>query len=280
MGTSYPGGGAGDPATATTTAAGVAELATEAEVETGTDTGRVITPSAIVPAAMSWTGEHTWDKPTRGLHSFHQRGGFAPPDDNASLEGWGLFGAITEVTSDLLSGGLDAGGKYWEQITLALANESAFIHTSRDVTRLSYNPSLLMKFSLRATTNERFFVGLSEDNTVFTSDTPTGTYIGIKYSTATSDTNFELIHENTTLTTVDTSVAVDTDPHFFYLRADTASSVFVALLDNTGAVEFSTTVTTELPGSTTPLSPRSGLYTTTTEIKTMAHYLGELVNRI
>lgn len=130
-------------------------------------------------------------------------------------------------------------------------------------------PVVLFKWKIAysgvASPEMRFYVCLTETDlsSMVNSDTPATSYIGIRFSESVTigDVNFQFVCDDGggAPTVVDSGIAVDQNVHFMRITANSATSVTVELMDNTMAVQASTTFTTaggdQLPASTTFLHP-------------------------
>ena len=124
--------------------------------------------------------------------------------------------------------------------------------------RLNHKPYFLCKIQFVATTNTRIFIGLA--NGTFTtnpSDTPTDC-IGLQFSTARGDANFQFYSSDGASNTVtDSTIPVTTNAVYFEMDATTSSSVTFRLYDSTFTLLSEKIKSVNLPSATTNLGLRA-----------------------
>jgi hypothetical protein len=188
------------------------------------------------------------------------------PIGTATTHGFGIMqNAIVLPTGSTSSIAADGtSGKYRTFTSAATTDNYAGVRFSPDsVIIRNKQCRCKIKFRINNTTNIRFFCGLSTKNANATGDTALDTNINFMLTIPTAATaNFQIGYRNTggSATYVDTGVAKDTAIHTFEVRAPAGDTGFQWSLDG-GA--FSSTLTTETPGSTANLL--SHCYVQTTE---------------
>jgi hypothetical protein len=138
--------------------------------------------------------------------------------------------------------------------------------TDTQTTQLDANPLTVCKFSLGSGTDLRSFIGFSSSATIGTTtltDDPAAVVLGVQFSTARPDTNWQIVHKTLSgdpLQVIDSGIAADTSVKFLVFDiTGGGTSAVISILDNTGAVEFTTTITTNLPGPTVSLVAQYGM---------------------
>lgn len=113
--------------------------------------------------------------------------------DVGALTSWDFVDTSSGVTSS------NDGGWVFRQLTAASTGSAAYCSSDDGVTTdIKGRPYLFGKFETTDTTEVRYFVGFSNtnDTTVFNQDTPTSHAIGIQFSTARGDTNWQIMANN------------------------------------------------------------------------------------
>lgn len=176
---------------------------------------------------------------------------------STGVDGFGLWSEPTE-TDGSSSIGLDTDGYFLEQDTGSSLNADAitFLNPSIDAVHArEINSILVYSFKLGQTANTRGFFGFTDQSgaTMVGADDPAGSYSGIQFRAA--DTNFFFVSkDNTTLSRVDSGIALDTDLHYIRITyTESVPNCKVELLDASFSVEASNTFTSNLPAASTDL---------------------------
>ncbi len=184
-----------------------------------------------------------------------------------------------QLVDNTSSESTSADGIGLQQDTSATINNDASTRTSTDICTLGLVPLNIIKWKLVETTSIRFFAGLAGDTNPNTAD-DVGASVGIQFSTARPDTNFQFMTDDgATQTLVDSGIAIDTAIHFVKIDAASATSVKVSLLDVNFAEQASTTFTTQLPASTISMQVFSGVRNLTASVRSIVQFYATLLLR-
>lgn len=177
------------------------------------------------------------------------------------------------VGNELITTGSTGGQGYWSL-------------NAENVVRLDQKPALTFRFRTGSSLAVcRIFVGLTDGAMVneLNSDTNAANKIGLQFSTARPDTNFQFVRRDaTTQTLVDTGVAptVSTTYHLTVVAAS-ATSVTVTLRSASGASLATATYTTLLPASTAGMQVGAGIQTLENVAKRLAmFYVNGVLNPV
>ena len=201
-----------------------------------------------------------------------------------SLSGTGNVSSIYETVSGAVNLLTDAGGMNQEFDTgTSTNNESTWgINHYWFHTLPTANFFFWLRFGLSDLTNVRFFGGLSKYgtyNNTIDSDDYNNDHLGITFSTARPDTNFQFLTRKVSVgqTLTDTGVAPDASK-IYDLEIEWSSSgtsVRMRLSEHDGTViKADTTITTNLP--TAALDPPMGIRTLTTAAAGFRFYRAEM----
>ena len=228
-------------------------------------------------ADITWTGAHVFDVPVKlGLQN--QFGGWSPARSSGTVGDFGICDAVI-VTQAAGASGRDSDGHRFQQNTAASAGSEASLRTATGTSAIELLPQFLFKFKLNQTTDTRLFMGITSSSAVLNADDPAFDCIGLQYSSARADTNFQITTRDTAQSLTDTGVAVDTDAHTIIFTVNSTSSVSVEMLDNTGASEFTGEITTQIPTSTVNLDVHAGIQTLAASTGIVFHYAHYITNR-
>ncbi len=215
----------------------------------------------------------------RALFADGQWGYWSAGTSADSMTDAGVVGSVIEAdTSSILEKTVD--GVSLQQTSAASAGSDTKIHSGAQAINLDHEPILVIKFKLGSTTDIRFFAGLSETTSFVNADDIGVEVVGVQYSTARPDTNWQFIaHDGTTQTTTDSGVAVDTLAHYMMVDAVTPTSVKVSILDAAFVELASTTFTTGLPAGSKDMGMSSGIEPLAAVAKTIDQFHGSIVLR-
>lgn len=104
------------------------------------------------------------------------------------------------------------------------------------------------KFKLTQLLTERLFIGLTnlDSDAMVASDTPTGNFVGLSYSTARGDTTFKVIRNDGGVMPAATNSGITADTSLHDLYIWTQDAAVIVQIDNTRVV-----FTTDLPNLST-----------------------------
>lgn len=201
------------------------------------------------------------------------------------------YGAIEADGQDTLGSGcmqsaqttgtatVDSSGCYFRQTTSATGSDSDSVRQPYRSFTLGARALLDGKFRIvSGTGNHRFFVGACYSAYPYNADEAANA-IGLQVRSG--DSNFYFFHDaaDGTATRVDSGVAVDTAIHTFRIDAADPASVVLTLYDVDGAVEATTTVTTDLPSASTGLGAIYGFKETAASASSCDFFWFHLVVR-
>lgn len=223
------------------------------------------------------------ERDQKALFSSGQYGVYSAAGSSSAVDDWGLLNQMTETDSSSAAITSSAGVSL-QQNTAASTNSEAFIVAGNRLLALDTLPLVNIKFEPRNTSNIRFFCGLQADNvSKLGSDDLSEAGIGIQFSTARGDSNFQFLSHQfpSGQDLVDSGIAFSVDP--FYLQIDVTSptSVTLRILDE-DYVELATHTFTgaELFDATFTLSVFCGLRTLTGSVRTVRNYFTVAILRV
>lgn len=187
-----------------------------------------------------------------------QEGRVQPNSSSSDMAGFGLLAAITE-TDFSSSLQVTSSGNAFRQTTNTPIGNVAGWDVGTDIIHFQAKPWACFVFATGETSNQRSFVGISDQTmtTMVGADDPAGNYIGLQARDG--DTNYHVVHKDgTTLTRVDTGIALSTTRWFLVIDAESTTSVIVTLKNADGSSLFTTTITSGLPAGTTLFEPVVG----------------------
>ena len=242
--------------------------------------GLTPTPAATVPPTYLELARQATVK--RLAYWIHPTG--MANTSGVSLSGTGNVSNIYETVSGAVNLGTDDGGYHQEFDTgSSTNNESTWgINHYWFHALPTANFFYWVRFGLSDLTNVRFFAGLSKYgtyNNTIDSDDYNADHLGITFSTARPDTNFQFLTRKVSVgqTLTDTGVAPDASK-IYDLEIEWSSSgtsVRMRLSEHDGTiVKADTTITTNLP--TAALDPTMGIRTLTTAAAGFRFYRAEL----
>ena len=190
--------------------------------------------------------------------------------DPASVFGRpGAFGGIYPVTGGLndfglyegvllsvagASASIDTDGVFEQLLTNTTLNNDAGILSAIVLHRGDTRPSILFKFRISPITSTRIFIGVSDQglSTMVDSDNPVGNYVGLQFSSARPDTNWQFVAKNAvTQNLQDSGVAVSTGTFFVRVSGTdlAGGSWLIELFNAAFGPVASYTFTTNIPHS-------------------------------
>lgn len=236
-------------------------------------------PTVPTPTAASSSDELVTDY-------LVQKGYLGPfPSLAPSTGGTGLFeGTVLAPTSfGSYTKTIQTEGLATEYTSAGVASPVGW-NSLTTITGILLKPRFRHKMQALDSADSRYFSGFSEDANSMNADAPVTRYIGFSFSGSAlrGDTNWKLIRDGNagggSQTIVDTGVVRDGTAKYFEVDvtaddgADT-SSVTCRILDSAGVELYTTTVTTDLPGSFIPLEVVGvGTYNGTASFITWRHY--------
>lgn len=143
-----------------------------------------------------------------------------------------------------------------------------------NITRPSHMPQAVFKFALQATSQLRFFAGMTNVNLAATNAAadPAGSFVGLQYDDV-RDANFQfMVKDGVTQTLVDTGIPADTAAHYLVIDFVSASEVNLELLDASMARQFIANIAAGLPGGSTNMGVTTALRTLDAAIKLWTQY--------
>jgi len=196
-----------------------------------------------------------------------QWGRFSAGDDATQPYGQGMFDSGNVVADDNGSALVaSADGLSFQQTTgVALGSNALVASAASGSVPLVARPFVVVKFNLNATTNRRFFAGLSQGSgaTMVSADAPATGYVGLQYSTSRGDANWQWAQDQNgggAQVLTNSGVAVDALAHYLILNATTSSTIVATITTAAGVILDQRTLSgASLPGSTTLLILSSGL---------------------
>ena len=194
----------------------------------------------------------------------------------SGLLGVSTFGTLGTPTSfgTNLTGADTALGNFafLTQDTGAVINSQAGLEFPLHLVTAS-SPTLVNYFRISSLADVRLFIGYSDQTlaTMAGSDNPAGSYIGLQFSSARGDTNWQYVaKDGTTQLLTDSGVAASTN--FFILRIgyDPAAIVHMALFNNSWSPLGSVVdLTTNLPANTISVRLNHGIQNLVAASKTL-----------
>ena len=195
------------------------------------------------------------------LLNAYQRGWIHPRHTGSGVVSEGLLlSGVSESNTDSLQ--VSSDGPALRLETKNMLNAEASVHPNEKfLFNVAARPMVSIKFKLQQTTNTRLFLGFTAEDAsqMISADDPAGNYIGVQARAG--DSNFFFVHkEGSTLTRVDTTVAVDTVAHILNVIVNSPTSVLLRFLDGKGeTMQASATITSGLPLGTVDLEPMIGI---------------------
>jgi hypothetical protein len=189
------------------------------------------------------------------VHPSWQIGRALPnPSSTTAMRGDGMLASIVHSdTSSALPNPTDGNGVFFEQTTAASAGTDALTRGSSNIPQAyQCRPYMIQKFKFTGVvTSVRMFAGFTDSSPgPIGADAPTDNYVGVQFSTARPDTNFQFVRNDggTPPAAVDSGIApVQGTVYYVVVDYQSATSCTVSLLSNLFVVLASTTFTTDLP---------------------------------
>ena len=192
-----------------------------------------------------------------------------------------LFGQSHSDSSS--ANGSDNHGVFLNSLTGAVGGNDAFVRWAGiGQAPLEALPEFTFSFLLPSVADIRLFIGLSDVNsaTPVGADDPAGNYIGVQFSTARPDVNFQAMSKDGVTQNLQDLGFVPTVNTYYLVRvkATTATSVTVSIEDETGANLGSVVVTDNLPAAATTVGIWAGIETQAASAKTIRMWFMWLKN--
>lgn len=182
-----------------------------------------------------------------------------------------------------LSGGTttfaaNASGTFANYATLGVSGQAICTYVNTNL-HLRGDQKYLTEhlFALIDLTNVRFFIGLTDSLTsaaMVGSDNPAVGHVGIQFSTARGDTNFQFVYKSSSVGTqfvVDTGIAPNASK-FYSMELDNDGTNLLAILYDSNVSVWSTTISSNLPAASSPMGWRWSLETLENLAKNMRLY--------
>lgn len=208
----------------------------------------------FVDAASSDGGAATL--PLTAINTKNQYGTWSGNTSTSSLDSTGILNVATIIDTSSTAV-TDSGGRYFQQSTSTSASGFCYCQTNPTF-RLAHKPYTLFKFQINQTSGTRFYFvcSASAASGFILFDNPSADYYGLTFSDPRGDTNFQFVHRDnpTAQTLIDTGEAPVTNrPYFFEADATASDNIVMKLYDDTFTELASTTVTSNIPASTSNL---------------------------
>ena len=159
----------------------------------------------------------------------------------------------------------DGDGRYINHVSAASDGSRAGISSANFITRREWSPIFRIRGTFLEITSTRMIIGYGDiafDNHV-NNDDPTGLTVLLQFRAGT-DTNWQLITDNGTLTRTDTGVAPDTNIHNYTIGIDSANGRAWVFIDEGTVIVTATT----LPTASTDFKVFAGCETAEATAKT------------
>lgn len=214
-----------------------------------------------------------------------QYGGWSPGCLAAAVEGWGIYSNPVEV-SNAFTRVMGPTGVYNQQQTNNVAGSEAYITTHTFHThRRRWDFAILIKFAIAVSlAGIRFFVGchLAAPAVQCDADDPAGHYVGLQFSTARPDVNWQFVSKDGAVQNlVDSGIAVSTNVLFVRITADNSTpAILVELLDSSMTVLASNNFIANLPGVDTSMYFSMILETLSNAFRYQRLHYCNVVNRL
>lgn len=209
-------------------------------------------------------------------------GGFSVSGADNNIDGYGLMAKPFKELSggtESISTSTPEGYPQYQQTTPATINSDVGYQWPLNVEIGNGVPSLVYAVELPQITDIRAFVGFTDQTlaTMNGSDNPAGNYVGMQFSSARGDTNWQFVYKDgTTQTVVDSGTPPGTDPKAIRIRVlNSAPEIEWTILSYTGQASVApATVTTGLPAGTTQVRVVAGLRNLVASTKSIKHSHG------
>mgnify|MGYP001609984956 CR=1 FL=1 len=193
--------------------------------------------------------------------------------DASTLDIEGMFQGITSTGGAVPT--IDANGTFVRSTSGGVSGDDTGL-SSELTTRRAHNPKFEIKFKFAEITTVRRWIVLTDLTlaTQVASDSPAGSFAGIRLSTDASDTNFRFTcKDGTTLNNQDSGIAVDTAVHYLRIEFDdTAGTVTLVLFNSSHTEQARVTLTANLPAAGTNLRIVSACETRDAVARTVDNY--------